>query len=135
MSYICLFVFIFFRLILIVPDPTQSYVCTLFPMTNTDIANQMTSLGGAPQSKDAAVVENPTVQSAVVAETNRNDDSNPQQGTGMNSDAASKPENKSPVTGTPTSHRLPNQRPSLKIPPTAKDERKLFVGGLPADSK
>ena len=27
------------------------------------------------------------------------------------------------------------QRPVLKIPPTVKDSRKLFVGGLPSDSK
>jgi len=26
-------------------------------------------------------------------------------------------------------------RPSMKVPPTRKDDRKLFVGGLPANSK
>ena len=31
--------------------------------------------------------------------------------------------------------RGPHPRPSLKIPPFQRDARKLFVGGLPADSK
>lgn len=49
----------------------------------------------------------------------RNDNSNPQQGTGR------------PV---PTGEATLNlSRPSMKIPPTKKDSRKLFVGGLPSD--
>jgi RNA recognition motif-containing protein len=53
----------------------------------------------------------------------RNDDSNPQQGTGGANDTPSKK--------TPVNAPVRYSRPSLKVPPTAKDERKLFVGGLP----
>ena len=42
-----------------------------------------------------------------------NDNSNPQQGTGG----------------------LTQQKPTTNFPPTLKDERKLFVGGLPPDGK
>lgn len=51
----------------------------------------------------------------------RNDNSNPQQGTG--------------TVGRPSGAEIVHTRPSLQIPPTRKDARKLFVGGLPADSK
>jgi hypothetical protein len=67
---------------------------------------------------------------------NRNDDSNPQQGGGKNIVVR---EGKSPAaenTQTPAPVWMHQHlRPSLKIPPTAKDERKLFVGGLPGNSK
>lgn len=58
----------------------------------------------------------------------RNDDSNPQQGTG-----GAKASQDSPPEKTSVDANAPMRysRPSLKIPPTAKDERKLFVGGLP----
>lgn len=62
----------------------------------------------------------------------RNDNSNPQQGTGGVRPIDS-PAQFSEVATTvaPT----PYIRPTIKIPPTKKDERKLFVGGLPANGK
>lgn len=83
----------------------------------------------AHKEKEVAVIVDTNVTVA-----NRNDDSNPQQGTGTTSGASAK-STPPPVTPTTTPQRLVAQRPSLKIPPTAKDERKLFVGGLPADGK
>ena len=62
-------------------------------------------------------------EKAPVEELKRNDDSNPQQGGSPKSDGRA-------VGRTITTT---HQRPSLMIPPTAKDERKLFVGGLPSD--
>lgn len=47
-----------------------------------------------------------------------NDNSNPQQGTGA------------PYGGQPITNIN-----NIKIPPTIKDDRKLFVGGLPSDGK
>jgi hypothetical protein len=38
-----------------------------------------------------------------------------------------------PQSFAPTSSRRPGGRMSIKIPPTSKDSRKLFVGGLPMD--
>ena len=80
-------------------------------------------------------------------EKERNDNSNPQQGTGSPRQAIMPTTNEPNGNGNgSTSFGKPqteNQqqfyqspsglRPSLKIPPTKKDPRKLFVGGLPAD--
>jgi hypothetical protein len=60
-----------------------------------------------------------------------NDNSNPQQGTGgrLASSTASSPLAKN-------SKEASSQQPArvnLKIPPSKKDDRKLFVGGLPSD--
>lgn len=63
----------------------------------------------------------------------KNDNSNPQQGTGgfrfemYEKSVEVKKEFVSSSTGDAS------QRSPIKIPPTAKDSRKLFVGGLPAD--
>jgi len=54
-----------------------------------------------------------------------NDDSNPQQGS-SNTNAAS---------STTCATNKSAERRAFKIPPTKRDERKLFVGGLPANSK
>lgn len=81
-----------------------------------------------PQSKESVPVEKEKVEVVAVTDINRNDDSNPQQGTGANLGSP-----KADQPSVPT--RVTTQRPSLKIPPTTKDDRKLFVGGLPADSK
>ncbi|GAX12090.1 RNA-binding protein Musashi [Fistulifera solaris] len=59
-----------------------------------------------------------------IPQEKRNDDSNPQQGTGGGA-------NDVPSKKTPVNAPVRYSRPSLKVPPTAKDERKLFVGGLP----
>ena len=53
-----------------------------------------------------------------------NDNSNPQQGSGGL---------KSQGMAAPTQPIQVAQRPDFKIPPTKKDARKLFVGGLPSD--
>lgn len=49
-----------------------------------------------------------------------NDNSNPQQGADITMNHAFHPG---------------SQTRAMKIPPTAKDDRKLFVGGLPSDGK
>lgn len=51
-----------------------------------------------------------------------NDDSNPQQGTGSRTAA-----------GMMTAQS--QHRPGFKVPPTKKDSRKVFVGGLPSNGK
>uniref|UniRef100_A0A6S8JCJ1 RRM domain-containing protein n=1 Tax=Amphora coffeiformis TaxID=265554 RepID=A0A6S8JCJ1_9STRA len=81
-----------------------------------------------PQSKEPLSTKKETIEASDV-ESNRNDDSNPQQGTGKNSGTPRTNESSVPQPAT----RVSAQRPSLLIPPTAKDDRKLFVGGLPAD--
>jgi hypothetical protein len=53
-----------------------------------------------------------------------NDNSNPQQGTGVHRTSASSSAKPQPAAP---------QRVTLLIPPTVKDARKLFVGGLPSD--
>jgi hypothetical protein len=56
--------------------------------------------------------------------SSRNDNSNPQQGAGVVRHSAS-------VKAASHPHSV--SRANLKIPPTMKDARKLFVGGLPPD--
>ena len=66
----------------------------------------------------------------------RNDDSNPQQGTGQTAGetpSGAPPAAEAILAASPRPAFL--QRPSLKIPPTKKDDRKLFVGGLPSDGE
>ena len=82
------------------------------------------------QSKEPLSIKKETIEVPGV-ESNRNDDSNPQQGTGKNLGTPKPDESTVPQPAA----RVSAQRPSLLIPPTAKDDRKLFVGGLPADSK
>lgn len=73
----------------------------------------------------------------------RNDNSNPQQGTGGSRSVSASPdstkqtckEDAAPTPNLSSAKNIPYTRASLKIPPTKKDERKLFVGGLPANSK
>ena len=65
----------------------------------------------------------------------RNDNSNPQQGTGGVRPVAVAVEVKPAETRKQSKQTHEYVRPSLKIPPTQKDERKLFVGGLPANGK
>lgn len=55
-----------------------------------------------------------------------NDNSNPQQGSSGGTELT--------VSGSKEKHGTPPRR-MFKVPPTKKDERKLFVGGLPANSK
>jgi hypothetical protein len=55
-----------------------------------------------------------------------NDNSNPQQGTGIHRSPTGTLSAKSQQSAAP-------QRVTLLIPPTVKDARKLFVGGLPSD--
>jgi len=83
-----------------------------------------------PQSKEPLSIQKETDEAPVI-ESSRNDDSNPQQGTGKNVGTPKSVES----SATHPTTRVSVQRPSLLIPPTAKDDRKLFVGGLPADSK
>lgn len=59
-----------------------------------------------------------------MTKSSTNDDSNPQQGSG-------KPQQ--PATSTATSTGINFERHVFKIPPTKRDERKIFVGGLPAN--
>lgn len=60
-----------------------------------------------------------------------NDNSNPQQGTGGARSTPKSPEG----APQPQASSGPYSRPSLLVPPTKKDERKLFVGGLPSDGE
>ena len=119
---------------------------------------------GPPATLSAAVSpEKTTAQTNGSASPKpRNDNSNPQQGTGVVSEGANPPSGAStpttavtessaaahetavagaapaepPVIVNPTPNRVSHHgRPSLKIPPTKKDPRKLFIGGLPPDSK
>jgi len=81
---------------------------------------------------DAAVpviepVSSSSPTTTTIGTLGRNDNSNPQQGSGTTRNIMTSVHHLGP---------LPNHgRPSLKIPPTKKDSRKLFVGGLPVDSK
>jgi hypothetical protein len=64
----------------------------------------------------------------------KNDNSNPQQGTGGSRSTADCKETAAPATE--NIYVMPSasfQRDTLKILPTTKDVRKLFVGGLPTD--
>lgn len=63
-------------------------------------------------------------------ESGKNDDSNPQQGSGDTRSPKTAKEDEKHVKEMPNGA---NPRQSMKIPPTLKDSRKLFVGGLPAD--
>ena len=101
--------------------------------SSTVVSSQMppASAGAPPQSKEPLTSSSsPSPEKGVggAMEASRNDDSNPQQGTGA---ATGIPKHEAP----PAARHHAMQRPSMKIPPTAKDERKLFVGGLPADGK
>lgn len=58
-----------------------------------------------------------------------NDNSNPQQGTGNNRGGA---HNNHHTTSTIHSGKIDRSKPRMP-PPTVKDERKVFVGGLPGD--
>lgn len=88
-----------------------------------------------PIDEDKAQAPTSTTTTApnVAAAPKRNDDSNPQQGTGPTTTTKESPPSPKPQTA--ATHAPILQRPSLKIPPTAKDDRKLFVGGLPSDGK
>jgi hypothetical protein len=79
-----------------------------------------------------------------IAEGLSNDNSNPQQGTGGPRSIVSTYQSgvsSSPAPPTGDGNTIPNNfvapphyhHPSLKVPPTQRDGRKLFVGGLPAD--
>ena len=75
--------------------------------------------------------QQPTPSPSVVPEARppnatTNDNSNPQQGSG-----GSKNRGMTAAPSPPTQHG--DQRQEFKIPPTKKDARKLFVGGLPSD--
>lgn len=79
-------------------------------------------------------------EEAKVVEARRNDNSNPQQGTGStNKMSNSRPgtgganEMIAPVTNQDNALKAMNAKAPSKTPPTKKDSRKLFVGGLPAD--
>lgn len=74
----------------------------------------------------------PSLKAGNACNGDKNDNSNPQQGTGgFRSPQATR--NANDVKTTPLQNDVV-LRPAPKIPPTAKDSRKLFVGGLPADS-
>jgi hypothetical protein len=63
-----------------------------------------------------------------------NDNSNPQQGTGGGGAGTRvSATNKQLPTGDNMKANQQQLRAPLKIPPTVKDARKLFVGGLPSD--
>lgn len=70
-------------------------------------------------------IDQTTTMAPVETSLIRNDDSNPQQGTESIADVSNKAENL----------EKKSTRLALTIPPTVKDSRKLFVGGLPPDSK
>lgn len=62
--------------------------------------------------------------------TEKNDDSNPQQGN--NQYATSESSGPSPMLPKDGGHKK-TSLPYVKIPPTKKDNRKVFVGGLPGN--
>lgn len=72
-----------------------------------------------PPATNSSTTEDPKPQ-----EPESNDNSNPQQGTGIVRHSASVKAASHPHSASFT---------TLKIPPTKKDARKLFVGGLPSD--
>lgn len=68
----------------------------------------------------------------------RSDDSNPQQGstpttTTSATSATSATTGSSATTGNSATDKVPTECTTFKIPPTKKDNRKLFVGGLPPE--
>jgi hypothetical protein len=101
---------IFFR-----PHPTMSV---------TNPINIPTPTAKCDSPKAAAVV--PMSPSPTL-----NDNSNPQQGTGTRVACGAN----SDIDDDAKPPTVPSQRAPLKIPPTVKDVRKLFVGGLPSDGK
>lgn len=84
-----------------------------------------------PQSNDSKAVSDDSTK----PQQQRNDNSNPQQGTvaskGVTTSSTSAAATSS--TSPPPADTFPIQRPTMKIPPSKKDSRKLFVGGLPSD--
>lgn len=107
------------------------------PAPVQDPAAAVSSTSAPPQSsKELKESLSPTQDQKTASEALRNDDSNPQQGGGGAVPPPQQPQGsgRTQTNAPAVRHGMP-QRPSLKIPPTAKDERKLFVGGLPADGK
>lgn len=99
-----------------------------------------------PEASQASQTQQPTSsdgEKAPASPAKRNDNSNPQQGTSSRGARVAAQSHQSAEAAAPTalvsSFPRPQQpilqRPSLKIPPTKKDDRKLFVGGLPSDGK
>ena len=78
-----------------------------------DSNNNLSSAGAVPSAS-------PVLGGTV---TPTNDNSNPQQGTG------------SAKTMSSTAIQQQQQQHTYKVPPTRKDNRKLFVGGLPSDGE
>jgi hypothetical protein len=70
-------------------------------------------------------------ESANAFDGDQNDNSNPQQGSGASN--LSRADNQ--LQHNPTLDRIQAQGLSQIVPPTMKDPRKIFVGGLPPDSK
>lgn len=89
--------------------------------------------GTTPETKEA--------EEAKLVEARRNDNSNPQQGTGSINKMSNPQQGTGgiaskmapPVTNQDNSAKAMNAKAPSKTPPTKKDSRKLFVGGLPAD--
>jgi hypothetical protein len=77
------------------------------------------------------------VESLKIGEEDQNDNSNPQQGSVCIRSKMMKETNTGEKVSVTSDilHDDLGQRPAMKIPPTIKDSRKLFVGGLPSDSK
>lgn len=84
-------------------------------------------------------IESPTTvitSSEEKGKSEKNDYSNPQQGSeSMVSNAPSDDKSYLKTYSNNYQGKSGNRHNTLKNPPTKKDNRKLFVGGLPADSK
>mmetsp|Transcript_1071 Transcript_1071/g.2678 ORF Transcript_1071/g.2678 Transcript_1071/m.2678 type:complete len:184 (-) Transcript_1071:1324-1875(-) len=89
------------------------------------------------QSKTAATANTPPPPPPSSSSSTTNDNSNPQQGTGGSPEDTTATVSPLATTSSSSSNAVSATatRRVFKIPPTKKDERKLFVGGLPANSK
>lgn len=109
---------------------SQSFklLCLTSPITSSECFLSNSYPLGLASSCFWSIMNTNSLLENCAATENRNDDSNPQQGTG-----GAKVSQEQPLKSYSMNSIAPVKysRPSLKIPPTTKDERKLFVGGLP----
>jgi hypothetical protein len=98
-------------------------------MTSATIATLSSSLASSEKESGSSKVHEIPIT--------LNDNSNPQQGTGTMDPrimALSPSDSDEKKMDDEKDHSKKDQPRGVKIPPTVKDSRKLFVGGLPADS-
>jgi hypothetical protein len=113
---------------------TREFLCTSSPWSAT-ILDHSTMAGLVRSGPE----DSSSVQSSTPASIAFKDNSNPQQGSMIGAAPSGHTRTADPLGSRATvpmaSATAQGGRPSLKIPPHRKDARKLFVGGLPVDSK